>query len=151
MGFLFGGEDAEDEEEEGEEDEEEEPEWADDDHLVHLALYAFVFDIVDDMEDADRWRVFPSSIGNFSCVWHDEASLWIFFIGIDFFVGEEWKNLESVGGARVNVAEILDFSGAGDIAREEEALHINLANIAFADGFSSNVGVDEVRDFIVLF
>ena len=39
--FLFAPEDFEDEEEEGEDDEEEKPQRTDDDHLVHLALYAF--------------------------------------------------------------------------------------------------------------
>ena len=149
--FLLGGEDAEDEEEEGEDDEEEEPERADDDDFVHLAFYAFVFDIVDDVEDADAGGFAPGDAGVVGVAGHDPEGFGVFFVGEDFFVGEKWVDLEGLGGGGVNVTFVGDGRMASNIAGEEEARNTDVGDVASADGFAGDFGVDEVdrfKDFV---
>ena len=94
--FLLSPDDFEDCQEEGEDDEEEEPEGADDDDFVYLALDAFVFDVVNDVEDADAGGFFPYDFRYRCIAWHNPAFFRIFFISKNFFVGEERKDLEFV-------------------------------------------------------
>ena len=115
--FLFAPEDFEDEEEEGEEDEEEEPEGADDNDFVDFRLNAFVFYIVNDVEDADGGSFVPwdGRIGGIS--WHDPGSFGIFFVGVDFFFGEKREDLESVRSLGVDVTFVCNGGATCNVAR----------------------------------
>lgn len=149
--FLLYAQDAEDDEEDGEEDEEEEPERANDDYFIYLALYAFVFYIIDDVEDADAGSFFPSDLGKVSVAWHNPADFRVFFIGKNFFAGEERVNLEDLSVSGVDIAFIRDGGGTVNIAREEEAWDIDIGDISLSDRFASHFGVDEVahlKDFV---
>ena len=149
--FLFGGEDAEDDEEDGEEDEEEEPERADDDDFVDFRLNAFVFDVIDDVEDAEAGSFRPGDAGVVGIAGHNPEGFGVFFVGEDFFVGEKWVDLEGLGGGGVNVAFVGDGRMASNVAGEEEARNTDVGNVASADGFAGDFGVDEVdrfKDFV---
>ena len=138
--FFFPPEDFEDDEK----DKKEGPEGVDDDDFVDIAVYAFIFDVVDDVEDADVWGFFPGDGGIGGVSWHYPSGFRFFFIGVDFFFGEKREDLESVRSLGVNVTFVCNSGATGDVAREHKTRDIGIVNLAFSNGFSGNLCIKKM-------
>ena len=72
----------------------------------------------------------------------------IFFVGINFFVGEEWEDLHDVVSTRVNVASVSNGGATGNIAREQKTWHADTVDCALADSLAGDFGVDEMGGLV---
>lgn len=98
------------------------------------------------MKDAERRSVCPRDGRGARGARENRVSQWVFLVSVNLFLGEKREDLESVGSVGVDVAGVLDRSGAGDVAGEEEARNADTVDVATADGLPGDFGVEYVGD-----
>ncbi|MBQ1528285.1 hypothetical protein IIZ77_01390, partial [Candidatus Saccharibacteria bacterium] len=128
-------------------DEKEEPQWANDDYFVDFGFDAFVFDVVDDVENTNARSFFSSDLGKVGVAWHNPALFGVFFVSKDFFIRKERDNLKRRDCLRVNVTFVGNHSRTSNLAGEEEARDVHVSNISFADSFAGNFSVNKMTGF----
>lgn len=135
---------ADSEKDDKEDDSKEEPKRADDDVFVHSAFYTFIFYNVDDVEDADGGSIVPGDGGKISSSRHYPARFGFFFVSKDFFIGKKWIDLHNLRRLRVDIALVSNISAPSNISRKQKTRDIDVLYSSFPNGFTSNIGVDEV-------